>query len=101
MMSNYQKLDDFDIYWQTNKSRNSRGLVNFDNHWQFFVIICGWIGSNKKVLTNNEKKIINFEANFFDETSFSGFLGQKLFISTVKQKILGLPETLSYENYQK
>ena len=69
---------------QTNKSRNSRGLVNFDNHWQFFAIICGWIGrsnpakdNNKKVPTNNEKKIINFEANFFDETSFSGFFGQK------------------------
>ena len=68
---------DLMLHIQTNKSRNSRGLVNFDNHWQFFVIICGWIGSNKKVLTNNEKKIINFEANFFDETSFSGFLGQK------------------------
>ena len=51
--------------------------MNFDNHWQFFVIVCGWIGSNKKVLTNNEKRIITFEANFFDETSFSGFLGQK------------------------
>ena len=69
---------------QTNKARNSRGLVNFDNHWQFFVIVCGWIGSsnpakdnNKKVPTNNEKQIINFETNFFDETSFSGFLGQK------------------------
>ena len=69
---------------QTNKSRNSRGLVNFDNHWQFFVIVCGWIGSsnpakdnNKKVPTNNEKRIVNFEANFFEETSYSDFLGQK------------------------
>ena len=96
------------VWAQTNKARNSRGLVNFDNHWQFFVIVCGWIGSsnpakdnNKNVPTNNEKQIINFETNFFDETSFSGFLGQKWFISTMKQKKLGLPETLSYENYQK
>ena len=58
--------------------------MNFDNNWQFFVIVCGWIGSsnpakdnNKNVPTNNEKQIINFETNFFDETSFSGFLGQK------------------------
>ena len=57
--------------------------------------------NNKKVPTNNERKIINFEANFFDEITFSGFLGQKWFISTVKQTILGLLETLSYENYQK
>ena len=65
-------------------NKQVRGLVNFDNHWQFFVIVCGWIGSsnpakdnNKKVPTNNEKKIENFKTNLFDETSFSGFLGQK------------------------
>ena len=69
---------------QTNKLRNARGLVNFDNHWQFFVIFCGWIGSsnpakdnNKKVPTNNEKKIINFKANFVDETVISCVSGHE------------------------
>ena len=58
--------------------------MNFDNHWQFLVIVFGWIGSsnpakdnNKKVPTNNEKRIVNFEANLFYETFFSDFLGQK------------------------
>ena len=33
--------------------------------------------NDKKVPTNNEKRIVNFEANFFEETSYSDFLGQK------------------------
>ena len=49
----------------------------FDNHWQFFVIVFGWIGSIEKVPTNNEINIINFETNLFDEILFSDFVGQK------------------------
>ena len=67
--------------YQTNKPRSSRGLVNFDDHWQFFVIVCGWIGSFNPAKDNNkkekEKNIENFETNIFDEISLFSSLGQK------------------------
>ena len=55
--------------------------MNFDDHWQFFVIVCGWIGSFNPAKDNNkkekEKNIENFETNIFDEISLFSSLGQK------------------------
>ena len=62
---------------QTNKPRSSRGLVIFDTLWQFFVIVFGWIGRIEKILSNNERQIINFKANFVDETVISGISGHE------------------------
>ena len=67
----------FDTSHQTNKPRSSRGLVIFDTLWQFFVIVFGWIGRIEKILSNNERQIINFKANFVDETVISGISGHE------------------------